>query len=152
MRKRRVVGRIYGTKYSWKGHKDRNRHKNRVQRSGQARLIYVMDINRNIPTTGRWAGRMKEVGFPLLKFHCRGINGFLFELEVGQSIALHASPTAWYMLFRFIHLHFPWLLHNTQRDAVSRPANQPCLWDLINSVSPPCLWESRGRIKNFNKL
>ena len=24
MRKRRVVGRIYGMKYSWKGHKDRN--------------------------------------------------------------------------------------------------------------------------------
>ena len=28
VRKRRVVGRIYGMKYSWKGHKDRNRHKN----------------------------------------------------------------------------------------------------------------------------
>ena len=30
MRKRRVVGRIYGMKYSLKGHKDRNRHKNRI--------------------------------------------------------------------------------------------------------------------------
>ena len=32
MRKRTVVGRIYGMKYSWKGHKDRNRHKNRIKR------------------------------------------------------------------------------------------------------------------------
>ena len=43
MRKRRVVGRIYGTKYSWKGHKDRNTHKNRIKRSGQAWLVYVFD-------------------------------------------------------------------------------------------------------------
>ena len=35
--------------------KDRNRHKNRIKRSGQARLVYVWDINRNIPTTRRWA-------------------------------------------------------------------------------------------------
>ena len=55
VRKRRVVGRIYGMKYSWKGHKDRNRHKSRIKRSGQARLVYVEeDINRNIPTTWRW--------------------------------------------------------------------------------------------------
>ena len=49
MRKRRVVGRFYGMKYSWKGHKDRNRHKNRIKRSGQARIVYVKDINCNIP-------------------------------------------------------------------------------------------------------
>ena len=35
MRKRRVVGRIYGMKYSWKGHKDRNRDKNRIKRVGK---------------------------------------------------------------------------------------------------------------------
>ena len=40
MRKRRVVVRIYGMKYSWKGQKDRNRHKNRIQESGQALLVY----------------------------------------------------------------------------------------------------------------
>ena len=51
MRKRRVVERIFGTKYSRKGHKDRNRHKNRIKKSGQTRLVYVKDINRNIPTT-----------------------------------------------------------------------------------------------------
>ena len=28
-----------------------NRHKNRIKRSGQANLVYVIDINRNIPTT-----------------------------------------------------------------------------------------------------
>ena len=53
----RVVGRIYGMKYSWKGHKHRNRHKNRIKRSGQAQLIYVWEINHNIPTMRRWAYR-----------------------------------------------------------------------------------------------
>ena len=28
-------------KCNWKGHKDRNRHKNRIKRSDQARLVYV---------------------------------------------------------------------------------------------------------------
>ena len=51
VRKQRLVGRIYGMKYSSKGHKDRNRHRNRVKRSGQARLLYVFDINHNIPAT-----------------------------------------------------------------------------------------------------
>ena len=51
VRKPRVVGRIDGMKYSSKGHKDRNRHKNRIKRSGQARLVYIKAINRNIPTT-----------------------------------------------------------------------------------------------------
>ena len=55
VRKRRVVGRTYGIKYSWKGHKDRSRHKNRIKRSGQARVIYVENINRNIPSTWKWA-------------------------------------------------------------------------------------------------
>ena len=35
VRKRRVVGRIYRMKYSWKGHKNRNRHKNRIKRVGK---------------------------------------------------------------------------------------------------------------------
>ena len=41
VRKRRVVGRIYGIKCDGKGHKDRNRHENRIKRGGQARLVYV---------------------------------------------------------------------------------------------------------------
>ena len=41
--------------YSWKGHKDRQRHKNRINRSGQAWMDYVKDINYNIPTTWRRA-------------------------------------------------------------------------------------------------
>ena len=51
VRKRWVVGRIYRKKYSWMGHKGRNRHKNRIKRCGQAWLVYVKDRNRNIPTT-----------------------------------------------------------------------------------------------------
>ena len=51
MRKQRVVGRIHGMKIQLKGLKDRNRHENRVERTGQARLVYVKDINCNIPAT-----------------------------------------------------------------------------------------------------
>ena len=32
-------------KYSLKGHKGRNRHKKRIKRSGQARLVYVKNIH-----------------------------------------------------------------------------------------------------------
>ena len=55
MRKWRVVRGNYRMKYSWKGHNDRNRHKNRIHRSGQAQLDYVKDINHNLLTTWRWA-------------------------------------------------------------------------------------------------
>ena len=34
-----------------KGLQVRNRHTNRIKRSGQARLVYVKDVTRNIPTT-----------------------------------------------------------------------------------------------------
>ena len=44
VRKQRAVGRIYGMKSGWKGHEDRNRHKNKIKRSGQARLVYVENI------------------------------------------------------------------------------------------------------------
>ena len=55
MRKRRVVRKLYSMEYSWKGHKYRNRHKNRITRSGQARLVYVKNINCSISNTWRWA-------------------------------------------------------------------------------------------------
>ena len=51
VRKRRVVGRIYGMAYSGKVHKDRSRHTNRIKRSGQAQLVFVTNTNRNILTT-----------------------------------------------------------------------------------------------------
>ena len=34
-----------------KGPQDRNKHKNRIKRSGQAQVVYVFNINHNIPTT-----------------------------------------------------------------------------------------------------
>ena len=50
-------------KYSSKGHKDLNIHKNRIKRSGQARLIYVKDTNRNIPPReGEPAGTEEDEG------------------------------------------------------------------------------------------
>ena len=38
-------------KSSRKEHKDRNRYKKRIKRSGQAQVVYVKDINRNVPIT-----------------------------------------------------------------------------------------------------
>ena len=43
-----VVGRIYEMKYSWKSHKDRNKHKNRIKRSGQAWLVYDKKIRNTL--------------------------------------------------------------------------------------------------------
>ena len=65
MRKRRVVGRIYGMKYSWKGHKDRNRHKNRIKRSGQARLSCLLyyrksETKKHTYTVNDWLGFQYE--------------------------------------------------------------------------------------------
>ena len=56
MRKRRVAGIRYGMKYSGKGLKDRNRHKNRIKRRGQARPVDVKGMNGNIPTTRSRSG------------------------------------------------------------------------------------------------
>ena len=47
-------------KHSCKGHKGRNRHKNRMETSGQAWLVYVKDIdNRDHVKVSRWG--LKEV-------------------------------------------------------------------------------------------
>ena len=52
--RRRVVGGggggINGMKYGWKGRTDRNRHKERIKRSGQARLVLCQIQTVNIPT------------------------------------------------------------------------------------------------------
>ena len=45
MRGQRIVGGIYGMKYSSKGQKGKNGHKNRIKRSGQSRLVYVKDMS-----------------------------------------------------------------------------------------------------------
>ena len=37
-------------KYSQKGHKDRNRHKNRIKRSGQAQVVYVKNLITTFPS------------------------------------------------------------------------------------------------------
>ena len=90
VRKRRVVRRIYGMKYSWKGHKNRNRHKNRMKRSGQARLVYVKDINCDILTTWRWAR-----GNPsYLTLLCHTIDLEANHCRISQNIAVHALPAA----------------------------------------------------------
>ena len=48
-------------KYSWKEHKDRNRHMNRMYKSGQAQLLYVKGINHNIPTIITKAGTWTDL-------------------------------------------------------------------------------------------
>ena len=59
MRKQRVVGRSYGMKYSWMGHKDRNRRKNRIKKKGWASSVglFLWHKPQTSPTTWRWTRR-----------------------------------------------------------------------------------------------
>ena len=69
-------------KYSWKGHKDRNRHKNRIKRSRQEYVtaidgeqmnsedIYFLKKSLIGPLqTKKWV-KLSEVAEAILKFHC----------------------------------------------------------------------------------
>ena len=58
MGKRRVVGRIYGMKYCGKGHKDRNRHKNRIKRVGM--LGWCMSEHPHHEKVCPWGSLSKE--------------------------------------------------------------------------------------------
>ena len=50
-------------KYSWKGHKDGNRHKNRIKRSGQAGLVHVKTkAATSPPCEGESMGTIPEGG------------------------------------------------------------------------------------------
>ena len=105
-------------KYSWKGHKDRNGYKNRIKSSGQARSVYVKNINRNICTTWRWVREeghhnnkdltyQAESGCPNCKpssgafSSCvdeRTISGWalrLFIIQLLSHIAGDVHPTPW---------------------------------------------------------
>ena len=108
MRKRRVVGRIYGVKYSWHGHKDRNRHKNRIKRSGQARLDYVENINHNIPTTER---------FKIYKRDGKQQG----PLETGPGVADSATTRARNRYIRTLHLRKRFQCAHTIADSFPGP-------------------------------
>ena len=64
MRKRRVVGRIYGMKYSRKGHKDRNRHKfkwyGHVSRSSGLAKTILQDTVKGVRRQGRLKNRWED--------------------------------------------------------------------------------------------
>ena len=90
----RVVRRIYGMKYSWKGHKDKNRHKNIIKRSGQAQLVYVFDINRNIPTTWPRSGELRTQKLKSHLLRTQSLNVLPLKSAVVQYIARHAMLTA----------------------------------------------------------
>ena len=74
MKKRRVVGRICGMKHIWKGHKDRNRHKDRIKKEW-ARLAGVCQIQRGKPQHPHhvkvcpWRQRERERTMNLLCLH-----------------------------------------------------------------------------------
>ena len=64
MRKRRVVGRICGMKYSWKGHNDRNRHKNRIKRVGKLGWFMSKARGSVSATTMEWCTPHHTKGSP----------------------------------------------------------------------------------------
>ena len=62
-------------KYSWKSHKDRNRHKNRIKWSAQARLVYVKDM---------------VVGF------------YSLAMILGEYSTIHSPPAVYLFIYLFI--------------------------------------------------
>ena len=67
MRKRRVVGIIYGMKYSRKDRKDRNRYRNGIKRNGQARLVYVKALTATSPArAGEPARTQNDISLKLV--------------------------------------------------------------------------------------
>ena len=118
--------RIYGMKYSWKGHTVRNIHKNIIKRRWQDQLVYVKDINRNIPTTWRRArsrkgsfisGRNKSVSYLVFwaqsttKNYIRAKNNVqsFFYLHCTQVIKQQIIPKlqiqSWHKFAENIHKH-----------------------------------------------
>ena len=124
MRKWRVVGRIYGLKYSWKGHNDRNKHKKKMKRGGQTQLVYVTDININIPNHVKVSSRRtgnRETGVAALeskeKAHKRRRRTVWSRISfkvssLWRSAICNASIWGWSCL----HLLLQWLV-NTRRQA-----------------------------------
>ena len=73
-------------KYNWKGHKDRNRHKNRIRRSGQARLVYVRQTVTSPPREGEPSGtRERERESRRNRWHCTT------ALDLANSAQRHPS-------------------------------------------------------------
>ena len=110
-------------KYSWKGHKDRNRHKNRIKikirikRIGQARLVYVTDINRNIPTMWRWACRdqLRENISHWVRKHSRKL---LWRLSLSWPCCCHWQ---WARVQFQMNTASPAALSSVLKSASSRP-------------------------------
>ena len=66
-------------KYSRKGHKDRNRHKNGIKRSGQARLVYVKKKQLQHPHHVKGTCRLLSPPFSSSLFSCF-LFWFFFQL------------------------------------------------------------------------
>ena len=114
MRKRRAVGSIYGMKFSWKGHKERNRHKNRIKRSGLR--WFMSEINCNISTTWRWS-RRDASEYRVRKVHQRYI-------EIWWLVLSTARPSSWTVrcTSRIFH-SFSWYRLQPRELITYKPAN-----------------------------
>ena len=88
-------------KYSWMGHKNRNRHKNWVKRSGQAQLVYVIDINRNIPTTWRGARIDHTSHYYILHCICTS-HYFILHCICTSHYNLHCICTSHYCILHCV--------------------------------------------------
>ena len=111
VRKRRVVRRIYGVKYSWKGHTDRNRHKNRTKRSGQARLVYVKDTNHNVPAAWGRARGEGGLGTELLPKFSYAIS----STAVPLTFASKSTPASFILWLTVLKAPTSWLACSLMR-------------------------------------
>ena len=130
-------------KYSWKGHKDRNGHKNRIKRSGQACLVYIKGMNHNIPTTWREPAGIESSQPQRIKSGLRSLKELTFLKYVpagspsrGANVAIYvfdknqpSLPTPFYSVLVSVSV---FVALSTAFHSMNSPDNSP----LSHSVLP----------------
>ena len=89
MRKRKVFERIYGMKYSWKDHKDRSRHKDRINRVGKLSWFVSNTETITSPPQGVSPWGWREKGWSLRRSSVES----LFDL----SDVAHVTLFTWFI-------------------------------------------------------
>ena len=86
---------------SWKGHRDRNRHKNRIKRSEQARVVHIKDINCSIPARRRWGhgdSPQYQHVLPFCAFLTRVIDIRLFLQKIVSDVCMFCCIFVWRLI------------------------------------------------------
>ena len=140
MRRRRAFGRIYGMKYSWKGHKDRNRHTNRLKRVGKLGWFKSKtQTATSPPLEGEAAGTIventsSENGFYLVSFILRTHFLVVGMLRFMSDINQPSLPTPFHSVLVPISV---FMALSTEFHSINSPDNSPFSDCLLPVLSLP---------------